>query len=93
MLLSPALYLHYCHFVVASLFYNPFIVNFLLNIYLDPVGIPKGERFSWNQATSNEIKKRNPELNSSRLKYDAFCTHFFRQNSLSVLLFVNNLFK
>ena len=30
--------------------------------YYEPVGIKRSTRFSWNQATVNDIKKRNPSL-------------------------------
>lgn len=50
--------------------------NFSTTFAIDPVDIPKGERFSWNEITSNEIKKRNPELNSSRFEYHAYQNQF-----------------
>jgi hypothetical protein len=31
-------------------------------MYLDPVGIAPNQRFSWSQATVNDIKRRNPSL-------------------------------
>jgi hypothetical protein len=33
-------------------------------MYLDPVGIAPNERFSWSVATVNDIKRRNPNLQS-----------------------------
>eukprot|EP00286_Rhodomonas_abbreviata_P019853 CAMPEP_0181311752 /NCGR_PEP_ID=MMETSP1101-20121128/13316_1 /TAXON_ID=46948 /ORGANISM="Rhodomonas abbreviata, Strain Caron Lab Isolate" /LENGTH=576 /DNA_ID=CAMNT_0023418527 /DNA_START=26 /DNA_END=1756 /DNA_ORIENTATION=- len=32
------------------------------NVYLEPLGIPPNTRFSWNQETVDDIKKRNPSL-------------------------------
>ena len=34
----------------------------LQKVYLDPVGITENTRFSWSDATVEDIKKRNPEL-------------------------------
>ena len=33
---------------------------------VDPVGIPKGERFSWSEETVEDIRRRNPDLKYSR---------------------------
>ena len=37
-----------------------------MHMYADPVGIPKGERFSWNEETVEDIIRRNSDLKYAR---------------------------
>ena len=53
MCISKYIYLYICLYVC-------------MHIYADPVGIPKGERFSWNEETVEDIRRRNSDLKYAR---------------------------